>query len=146
MPDYSALFKLMIEKHTILDATMATYKKWVTQDPSKQFYYEACKRMTAEAYRAGVTICTGTDDDQEGFVQNEMHLLVNEAGFSPIDALIAATKNGAELLGISNRLGTIESNKVADLVILDKNPLENLDNLGKVYLVIKHGGLYKKKN
>ena len=62
------------------------YKKWAKENPKYQYDYEIEKRVTARAYKAGVKICAGTDDDQEGFVQNEMHLLVNDAGFTPIDA------------------------------------------------------------
>ena len=72
-----------------------------------------------------------------------MHLLVNEAGFSPIDALIAATRNGAEAIGINNRTGTIDLNKTADLLVLDKNPLSDIDNVKSVYLVIKGGLIFK---
>lgn len=100
--------------------------------------------MITDAYKAGVKICTGTDDDQEQFVQYEMKLLVNEGGFSNIDALIAATKNGAEAIGIEKTHGTIEPGKVADLVVLQQNPLEKIENINSVYLVIKNGKIYKK--
>jgi imidazolonepropionase-like amidohydrolase len=143
IPDNSVLFALMKVHHTLLDATMATYKQLGESFSSRQYAYEITKRMTAQAYLAGVTICAGTDDDQEKFVQNEMHLLVNEAGFSPIDALIAATRNGAEAIGINNRTGTIDLNKTADLLVLDKNPLSDIDNVKSVYLVIKGGLIFK---
>jgi imidazolonepropionase-like amidohydrolase len=143
IPDNHALFALMREQHTILDATLATYKKWGREEPHNQYLYEISKRMTARAYKDGVKICTGTDDDQEGFVQNEMELLVNDAGFSPIDVLIAATQNGADAIGIGTKTGSIEIKKTADLLVLDKNPLENIQNIKTVYLVIKGGRIYK---
>jgi imidazolonepropionase-like amidohydrolase len=143
VPDNKVLFALMHEHHTILDATLATYKKWGKAEPDKEYLYEISKKMTARAYRAGVKICAGTDDDQEGFVQNEMQLLVEDAGFSPIDALIAATQNGADAIGIGNKTGSVETKKVADLVVLDKNPLERMDNIKTVYLVIKGGMIFK---
>jgi len=144
IPGYTVLFQLMKEHNTILDATIATYKKWGKEEPANQYNYEITKRITMNAYRAGVKICAGTDDDQEGFVQNEMHLLVNEAGFSPIDALISATKYGAEAIGIQNKTGTIEIKKIADLIILEKNPLENIDNIKSVYMVVKAGKIFRK--
>jgi imidazolonepropionase-like amidohydrolase len=142
--DYSALFKLMKQNHTLLDATLAVYGKLSKEDTSYQFAFEASKRITAAAYKAGVRICAGTDDDQEGLVQNEMHLLVHEAGFSAIDAIVAATRNGSQAIGIENLVGTVEENKQADLVILDKNPLEDIDNVKSVYMTIKSGKIYKK--
>jgi imidazolonepropionase-like amidohydrolase len=143
LPDEKFLFSLMKEHNTILDATLATYKKWGKEEPANQFNYEITKMMTINAYKAGVKICAGTDDDQEGFVQNEMSLLVHDAGFSPIDALIAATQHGAEAIGIQNKTGTIEINKSADLLVLNKNPLDDIDNIKSVYLVIKDGKLFK---
>jgi len=140
-----SLFTMMKLNNTILDATLLTYKIAAKDENSRWYYqYQIGKRLVVDAYKAGVKICTGTDDDQEQFVQREMELLVNETGFSNIDVLIAATRNGAEAIGIEKKLGTIEPGKTADLVILNKNPLEKIENVESVYLVIKNGRLYKK--
>jgi len=140
-----ALFKLMKQHNVLLDATMATYRQWADQDTTRRWYYGLTRRMTAAAYRAGVKICAGTDDDQTKFVQYEMKLLVKDAGFSTIDALVAATQYGAEAIGIEGTHGTVAAGKVADLVVLDRDPLADLDNLDSVYLVIKDGLLFKKR-
>lgn len=144
LPDFSSLFQLMKKHNTIFDATLLTYKRWGMEDSSAQYKYEMGKRITAMAYKAGVKICAGTDDNQEEFVQKEMQLLVTGAGFTPIDAIIAATLHGAELLHIDNKYGTIEPDKIADLLVLDKNPLENITNIKSVFLVIKGGRIFKK--
>jgi imidazolonepropionase-like amidohydrolase len=144
LPDNTALFRLMKEHHTILDATLATYQKWAREDSFALYRYEITKRYTAAAYKAGVAVCAGTDDEQEGLVQNEMHLLVTDAGFTPFDAIIAATLNGARALGIDASTGTIEENKTANLLVLNKNPLDDIDQIKSVYLVIKSGRMYKK--
>jgi len=142
---HTSLFELMKANNTILDATLLTYKLAAKDEKSRWYYqYQIGKRLIADAYKVGVKICTGTDDDQEQFVQYEMKLLVNEGGFSNIDALIAATKNGAEAIGIEKTHGTIEPGKVADLVVLQQNPLEKIENVDSVYLVIKKGKIYKK--
>jgi len=145
IPDLSDLFNLMKSHHTILDATLLTYKKWAESDTTARWAYEVGKRITSQAYKAGVTICAGTDDDQEQFVQDELRLLVSDAGFLPIDAIIAATSHCAMALRLQEDRGTIESGKLADLLILDKNPLINIDNIGTVYMVIKNGRIYSIK-
>jgi imidazolonepropionase-like amidohydrolase len=72
-----------------------------------------------------------------------MEALVKDAGLSNADVLIAATRNGALALGIESTTGTIEAGKTADLVVLDKNPLDDIDNVKLVYLVVKAGKIYK---
>jgi hypothetical protein len=143
-PDLSNLFELMKKHHTILDATLLTYKQAGEHSLSWQCSYELGKRITAKAYRAGVTICAGTDDDQVEFVQSELNCLVKEAGLTPLDTIIAGTLHGAQALHIDNQYGTVETGKVANLLVLDKNPLENIDNITSVNLVIKGGKVYKK--
>jgi imidazolonepropionase-like amidohydrolase len=144
VPDLSRLFVQMKQHGTILDATLLTYKKWGETDSTTRYTYEIGRRFTIGAYKAGVTICTGTDDDQEAFVQEEIKLLISGAGFKPIDAIIAATLNGAKALNIADTHGTISPGKIADLLVLDKNPLVDIDNLTSVYLVMKKGRLFKK--
>jgi imidazolonepropionase-like amidohydrolase len=143
-PNFSSLFELMKVHHTILDATLLTYQQWGEEDSTMRYDYELAKRITAQAYKAGVTIVAGTDDDQKEFVQKEIELMVKDAGFTAIDAIIAATLNGAKVLQIDNTRGTVSVGKIADLLILNKNPLENIENIELVYLVIKEGKIFKK--
>ncbi len=142
-PNFSSLFELMKVHHTILDATLLTYKQWGEEDSSMRYNYEIAKRITAQAYKAGVTIAAGTDDDQKEFVQKEIELMVKDAGFAEIDAIIAATLNGAKVLNIDSIRGTVSVGKIADLLLLNKNPLENIKNIELVYLVIKDGKIFK---
>jgi amidohydrolase family protein len=143
VPDLSSLFQLMKAHHTILDATMLAYKQWEEEDSGMRYDYEIAKQITAEAYKAGVIIDAGTDDDQQEFVQKEMELMVKDAGFSAIDAIIAATLNGAEALHINKMHGTISVDKIADILVLNKNPLLNIKNIESVYIVMKGGKLFK---
>ncbi len=144
IPDFSTLFQLMKAHNTILDATMITYKHWGEQDTSMRYDYEITKRITTQAYKAGVMIDAGTDDDQGAFVQKEMEVLVNDAGLSNFDALVAATLNGAYALHINNTRGTIAVGKIANLVVLNKNPSQKIENIESVFLVIKNGIIFKK--
>lgn len=143
-PDLHGLFDLMRAHHTILDATLLTYKVWASQDSAAIWDYEIGKRIVAQAYRAGITICAGTDDDQEKFVQEEMRLLVTDADFSPIDAIIAATQNSAAAIGLQGRKGLVKAGMDADLIVLDADPLASIDNITKVKLVIKGGRIYNR--
>lgn len=134
---------------TILDATVLTYKiagTDATMPPARRAawmaLYEIGKRFTKSAQEAGIPVCAGTDVDENKFVQREIKLLVNDCGFSPMEALISSTKNGARALGIEKISGTVEAGKVANLVLLSADPATEIDNLEKVELVIKHGKIY----
>lgn len=63
-------------------------------------------------------------------------------GMSPLEALRVATLMGAETLGLDRRLGSLEAGKLADFVVLDRNPLERIENTDSVHLVVKNGRAY----
>jgi len=71
----------------------------------------------------------------------EMWMLA-QGGMSPIEALRASTMNGAEYLGMGDDLGSLEAGKLADLVILGKNPLDGIENSDSVEMVMINGRLY----
>ncbi|OGQ78724.1 MAG: hypothetical protein A3F90_06155 [Deltaproteobacteria bacterium RIFCSPLOWO2_12_FULL_60_19] len=77
-------------------------------------------------------------------LHRELELLVS-AGLTPMQAIMAATKNAAELLGHADRLGTLEAGKTADLQILSHNPLENISNTKSVEVVLRDGRIVWKK-
>jgi len=145
------LIKAMQKNKTILDATILTFKEAGT-DPSlpdnrRQAWfamYEIGKRFTILAHEKGVPICTGTDLDEKKFVQREIKLLVKECDFTPMEALISATANGARAIGIEKTTGTIQPGKIADLVLLSANPAKDIENLDKVEMVIKNGKIFDK--
>jgi imidazolonepropionase-like amidohydrolase len=73
-------------------------------------------------------------------LHNELALLV-EAGFTPMEALQAATLNPAKFLGKTDTHGTIQAGRVADLVLLNMNPLEDISHTRKIHAVVL-GGKY----
>ena len=101
---------------------------------------------TRQLHAAGVKLLAGSDAPQPflfpGFsLHDELGLLVR-AGLTPLEALQTATINPAEFFGMQGALGTVEEGKVADLVLLDANPLENIANTKRIAAVIANGRLF----
>ena len=93
-------------------------------------------------HRAGVPIVAGTDQSVPGFsVYREIELYV-QAGFTPMEAIQAATIVPARVMGFDKKLGTVEAGKEADLILLDRNPLDDIHNLRSVEQVVTGGTLY----
>ncbi|HEX8363191.1 MAG TPA: amidohydrolase family protein [Longimicrobium sp.] len=103
-------------------------------------------RLVGLARRAGVGILAGTDASDEAYVfagsgvHDELALLVR-AGLSPLEALRAATLNPARYLGAADSLGTVAPGRLADLVILDANPLADIRNTTRIHAVVANGRL-----
>jgi imidazolonepropionase-like amidohydrolase len=144
-----AYIRAMLDHKTILDATLVTYKNDLTdtslsalQKARAIAHWQIGKRFTQLAFTRGIPVCAGTDTDEKKFVQREIKTFVKDCGFTPMEALICATKNGALALGIEGRSGTVSEGKIANLVVLSANPALDIDNLDKVELVIKNGRLF----
>ncbi len=95
-------------------------------------------------HRAGIPFLAGTDTPPgvylfPGFSLHEELQRFVAAGFTPLEALQTATLNPAKFLGMDDRLGTIEKGKLADLVLLDANPLDDIRNTQKIAAVIVNG-------
>jgi len=113
-------------------------------DRSKRLFQKQLELMGA-MQRAGVGLLAGTDTAGfyvfPGFsLHEELELLV-KAGLTPMETLQAATRNPARYLGMSETLGTVEKGKIADLVLLEANPLEAIGNTRKIAAVILGGRL-----
>ena len=106
------------------------------RSPEHALHQREALRKAAEA---GVKLLIGSDSmpiGEMGHLEMEQFVL---SGVSEMDTLIAATRNGAEMLGLLDDLGTVEVGKLADLVVLDANPLENISNVRRVRMVFKGG-------
>jgi imidazolonepropionase-like amidohydrolase len=139
-PVLRAVYQEMKDRGTILDATVdVTYRH-----PSKNFPPSVVGAVTAAAHRHGVMVSAGTDDDPDwsdpdSALVGEIARLVESAGFTPMDALKAATTVGARTIGQQNAVGKFESGYAADFVVLRDNPLDSIQNLHSVEIVVKHG-------
>jgi imidazolonepropionase-like amidohydrolase len=100
------------------------------------------------ANEAGVMLLAATDVDipmgVPGLSLHEELVRLVQAGLTPLAALQAATRNPARVLGLTDALGRIEPGKLADLVLLDANPLEDIRNTQKIRAVVADGQLYRR--
>jgi cytosine/adenosine deaminase-related metal-dependent hydrolase len=101
--------------------------------------------MVAAMERAGVGILGGSDTPNPfvfpGFAaHDELELLV-QAGLSPARALRAMTADAARFLGLEATMGTVETGKVADLLVLDANPLTDIRNTQRIHAIVTRGKL-----
>lgn len=98
----------------------------------------------AKAYKRGVPIAFGTDAGVFPHGQNakEFGYMV-EVGMPPMEAIQSATMTNAKVLGLSDKLGQIKPNYIADIVATDANPLEDISTMERMQFVMKEGKIYK---
>lgn len=114
------------------------------QIPKYKAAEAAALRAVSKAITRGVRIAFGTDAGVFAHGRNaEEFALLVEAGLSPADALRAATVVDAELLGLTNQLGTLEPGKLADVVAVPGDPLQDIRRTEQVFFVMKEGVIYR---
>ena len=130
-------------------------RAWAVQRPAARISTEASaaarqsyaqqESLVVAMRRAGVRLMTGTDaGDAYRYNGSSLHdelMLLVRAGLTPMEAIESATRIPAEYLGVADSLGTIEPGKVADLVLLDANPLERIENVRAISAVVLRGRL-----
>ncbi len=126
---------------------------WVAAKPARHAVaswdslYNAMRRTTKALYDAGGMLTLGTDNPSAGeflagfSAHRELHTLVM-SGIPPAAALKIATINGARAMGVSDKLGTIETGKLADLLVVRGNPLVSITNTRNARIVVKSGIVY----
>lgn len=143
--------KIMARRGVFLDPTLAIQNDLLEpggdyDDPGLQirgrFMVPRAHQMVASAHQLGVKIVTGTDT---GYGPNSVVRLSHEleelvsCGLTPLEALKAATVAGAELLGVQARTGRLAQGLDADLIVVERNPLEDIRTLEDVLLVVNNG-------
>lgn len=144
-----ATIELMLERGTVLVPTLSTLLRElpVSATPERRAQRAALRQRGLDSVRraiaAGVPVAVGTDAGVHPHGRNlrELGLLV-EAGLDPLAAIRAGTLGGAELLGLDASIGSVETGKLADLVVTDAHPLDAIDRLaddGAVRMVVQSG-------
>lgn len=149
------IMELMKQRGTYLVPTMLA-GAWVARKAEEPDYFPAVVRPKAamigpvirdtftKAYKAGVKIAFGTDCGVSPHGENaeEFELMVN-AGMPPMAAIKSATLEASKLLKIDDRLGTIEPKKIADLVAVKGDPIDDISLLQSIDFVMKEGTVFK---
>ena len=136
------LIDLTKKSGAVVDPTMISIKRF---DPmgSAPSIWDAVKEAVRKCYDAGIPMAVGCDAGIPFVpfgeaVHDEMACL-NEAGISPLEVITMATGGNAKLLKMEDRIGTIEPGKDADLIVLEKDPLEDIRNTKTIQLVVSKG-------
>ena len=104
--------------------------------------YEKELAIVGALHRAGIPVVAGTDQTVPGHsLHREIELYV-QAGFTPMEAIQAATIVPARAMGLDRESGTVEKGKRGDLILVDGNPLENIRNIRNVEYVIANGTMF----
>lgn len=150
-PEMTALFKDMAARGIVLDATLRVYQEYDRRlaakpdmKPRPHCTLEVASALTAQARRAGVTIVTGTDGVPPAAhpwpaLYDELELLHARAGMTHGEVIRAATLDGAKVIGQEAEMGSIEAGKLANFIVLDRDPLADLGNLRSIRFTVKRG-------
>jgi imidazolonepropionase-like amidohydrolase len=146
-------FGIIDYRRKYLSDQLASLWKWQITLPKNNDPDDLVNRMIKDAqliYESGIKILAGTDiavtQIYPGFsLHDELELLVTKVGLSPLDALKTATIHPAEFFGLQGNLGRIKEGMIADLVILNANPLLDIRNTRRIEGVIKNTKHYSRK-
>ncbi len=146
--------ELMLDNGTFLVPTLSSALRVPDPELVPAFLYEKkvrwsaiARERVAAAFAAGVTVALGTDAGicPHGVNLREAKHAV-ELGLTPMQAIVAGTSNAAKLLRLDDNLGTLEAGKLADLIAVDFDPLQNIDPLAEpenVGVVVQGGAVVK---
>src|SRR5258705_3042998 len=145
-PRAGAGFKLIVERGTVVSPTLAVFERQPGDKDTTEMHVRAFKQMEAfvgHAFRAGAHVVVGSHSDvphaKRGWAyQRELELLV-ESGLTPMQAIVAGTLENARFFHASDRLGSIESGKLADLVLVEGDPLRNINDIKRLKRLMLNG-------
>lgn len=141
-----SLFKLIVDRGVVVSPTLAVFERQPNDKETTQVHVHAFKQMEAFvglAKKAGAKVVVGSHSDvphaKRGWAyQRELELLV-ESGLTPMEAIVGGTMENARYFRIQDRLGSVEAGKLADLVLVEGDPLKDIGNMRRVKRVMLNG-------
>ena len=145
-PRARALSKLIVDHGIFVSPTLAVFERQTGDKDTTEMHVHAFKQMEAFVrlvHGAGAKVVVGSHSDvphaKRGWAyQRELELLV-ESGLTPKEAIVAGTMENARFFRIAERLGSVEAGKLADLVLVDGDPLKDISNMRRVRRVMLNG-------
>ena len=110
--------------------------------PDNEWNHISVAREATRLSEQGVAVVIGAHGQREGLAAHWEMWMLSQGGMAPLDAIRAGTLNGARALGLDRDLGSLEVGKLADMVVLDENPLENIRNTTSVAYTVLNGRVY----
>jgi hypothetical protein len=126
--------------HNIVDDRTRRRRIWTRKD---ELAFPRLAAQDAKIIKAGGRICIGSHGQFQGLGYHWEMWALSSGGASNMDVLRSATIRGAEAMGFAQDLGSIEPGKLADFVVLDKNPLDDIHNTNTIEYVMKNGELFQ---
>ncbi len=125
--------------HNIIDQKTKR-RQWFRQD---EYAFPQTAAQAGKIIRAGGRVGIGSHGQLQGLGYHWEMWALSMGGLTPLEVLRAATRHGAEIIGYAQDLGSIEPGKLADLVVLARNPLDNIRNTNSIRYVMKNGELFE---
>lgn len=145
-PRVSRLLDLIVNRGVILSPTLAIFERQANDPEVEEFQVKGFQKMmefTGMAARAGARVVVGSHSSVPYAEQGEAYFremeLLAESGLTPMQVIQGATALNATFFRMSDRLGTVDSGKIADLILIDGDPLEDIRNMRRVQRVMLNG-------
>ena len=109
----------------------------------EEYFFPEIARGVEQVRSRGGNVAMGSHGEQQGIGAHWEMWMMQMGGMKPLEVLRSATLSGAAALGLDKEIGSIEPGKLADLVVLDRNPLENIQNSEAIRYVVKSGNVWE---
>src|SRR5579863_3270115 len=126
--------------HSLLDEKTKRREGWFRKD---EYAFPKLAAQMTKLERAGGLVGVGSHGEMQGIGYHWEMWMLASGGMTPMEVLRCATSNGSKIIGRPDELGSIEPGKLADLVIMDKNPLDDIHNTNTIHWVMKNGELFE---